>query len=405
MEFLEFLISRFHYPEKKAFYLNKWAESYINHIGKIQKELSSKNAMDDFLRHLSKTKETWQIEQAETAIQLFVQYSNEKNKKIPIKINEWELASEEFKRISKIKHLSSSTVKSYRGWIKQFIEFCNQIQPDKLTPNYVKDYLSYLALNKKVSSSTQNQAFSALLFLYRNILNIPLEGLEDTLRAKKSQYLPVVLSKAEIKTIFSHLHDEHLLMSSLIYGGGLRLNECITLRIKDIDFKRGVININASKGDKSRATILPESVVPNLKKHIETIEKYYKKDRNDNISGVALPKALSRKYPNASTEWRWFWLFPAKSLSIDKEENCIRRYHVSPSTLQKVFKQALDKSGITKAASVHTLRHSFATHLLENSYDIRTIQELLGHANLDTTMIYTHVASKNKLGVKSPIDQ
>lgn len=404
MNFLEFLKIRFHYPGKEAFYLNKWAENYVKFIAGKTND-NEENKTENYLNYLSKTKEAWQIEQAKTAIQLYNRYSNCKNDNSKLLLNDWKLASEEFKRMSKIKHLSASTVKSYRGWIKQFIEFCEQITPDKLTPNYVKDYLTYLAVNKKVSSSTQNQAFSALLFLYRNVLNIPFEGMEDALRAKKSQYLPVVLTKDEIKIILSFLNCEHKLMASLIYGGGLRLNECITLRIKDIDFERGVINVNASKGDKSRATILPESVIPELKNHIDSIEKYYKKDRSENISGVMLPKALSRKYPNASTEWRWFWLFPAKNLSIDKEENCIRRYHVSPSTLQKTFKQALDKSGITKAASVHTLRHSFATHLLESAYDIRTIQELLGHANLDTTMIYTHVASKNKLGVRSPIDQ
>lgn len=402
MKFLEFAKERFHYSNDDAFHLDKWAESYLKYVSGTNNSVSQ-NSMEDYLELLSKTKAAWQIEQAETAVQLYILFSKEKNKK-QYEIYDWTRASDEFKRISKIKHLSVSTIKTYRGWIRNFIIFCNYILPAELNQYHFKDYMSYLAINKKVSSSTQNQAFSALLFLYRNVLNIPLKGLEDNMRAKKSQYLPVVLSKDEIKSIFSFLFGEHKLMASIIYGGGLRLNECITLRIKDIDFERGVININASKGDKSRATILPESITRDLKNHMENIEEYYKKDRAEDIPGVILPKALSRKYPNASKEWRWFWLFPAKQLSVDKEENCIRRYHVSPSTVQKAFKHALDKSGITKAASVHTLRHSFATHLLESSYDIRTIQELLGHSNLDTTMIYTHVASKNKLGVKSPID-
>ncbi len=404
MKFLEFVKKRLHYQPQEALFLNKWAEMFYKYAERNKRDSTSHETIEHYLNSLADKKEPWQINQAETAIQFYIQYTKKIKTNSVEKINDWTQAYEEFSRISRIKHLSSSTIKSYRVWIRNFIIFCNTISPDELSSDNVRDYLVFLAIKQKVSSSTQNQVFSALLFLYRNILNMPLEGIADSHRAKQSHFLPVVLSKEEIKTIFSHLNGENKLMASIIYGGGLRLNECITLRIKDIDFERGVININASKGDKSRATILSESLISDIKKHIENTKKYYLKDCQQNILGVMLPKALSRKYPNASKEWRWFWLFPAKSVSVDKEENCIRRFHVSPSTFQKAFKQALDKSCITKAASVHTLRHSFATHLLESSYDIRTIQELLGHANLDTTMIYTHVASKNKLGVKSPLD-
>lgn len=409
MTFTEFLVDRNRYLSKKAYYLNAWVEGYFEFSNiKNKTEILSPIAKK-YLNFLAESKQDWQIKQAETALQLYSQYEKDKKtkdcvKKPSVNKKNWEQITTDFIRNAKIKHLSTSTIQSYLGWIHKFRQHYQTKEISLLSSNDVKEYLSFLAVKEKVSASTQNQAFSALLFLFRNVLCISLKDIENSLRAKKSHFLPIVLTKDEIIKIFHFLQGEHSLMASLIYGGGLRLHECVTLRIKDVDFERGVININASKGDKSRVTLLPDSLVYNIKEHIKQVEHFYTDDRSQDIPGVKLPSALDRKYPNASKEWIWFWLFPAKRLSVDKEDHCIRRYHVSPSTLQKAFKQALVKSGVQKAASVHSLRHSFATHLLENSYDIRTIQELLGHSNLETTMIYTHVASKNKLGVKSPLD-
>jgi len=271
--------------------------------------------------------------------------------------------------------------------------------------NDLQDFLSHLAVEKNVSASTQNQALNALVFLYRNVLGKNTENELSAVRASTRRRLPIVLTPQEIERIFECLDGVPRLMAMLIYGCGLRLQECLRLRIKDVDLEQNMVIVRSGKGDKDRRTVLPESLKDEITRHSAAVKSVYEKDRKENISGVWLPDALERKYPNAGKEWAWFWLFPAKSLSIDPYTSLVRRHHVHPASLQKTFYDALRKAGIAKQASVHTLRHSFATHLLENGYDIRTIQELLGHTNLQTTMIYTHVASKNILGVKSPLDK
>ncbi|MBI5746322.1 MAG: integron integrase, partial [Nitrospirae bacterium] len=222
--------------------------------------------------------------------------------------------------------------------------------------------------------------------------------------ARQRRRLPVVLSIKEITSIFEYMAGTQQLMAMLIYGCGLRLQECLSLRIKDIDLEQNIVIVRSGKGDKDRRTMLPESLKDNLIHHLSEVRAMYDEDRAKDLNGVYLPNALERKYPNAGKEWAWFWLFPSKSLSVDPRSHTVRRHHMHPASLQKAFKTAAGKAGIAKQASVHTLRHSFATHLLEKGYDIRTIQELLGHSNLQTTMIYTHVATKNILGVRSPLD-
>jgi integron integrase len=256
-----------------------------------------------------------------------------------------------------------------------------------------------------VSASTQNQALNAIVFLYRHVFDKNIEGEINAVRAKQKQRLPVVLTVKEVDKIVSGMSGLNRLMVRFIYGCGLRLQECLQLRIKDVDFEQGVVVIRSGKGDKDRRTVLPEAVREELAEHLTGIKVIYEKDRRGNLNSVQLPGALERKYPNAGKEWGWFWFFPAQTVSIDPRTNIVRRHHVHHDALQRAFKVAVMKAGITKQASVHTLRHSFATHLLENGYDIRTIQELLGHTNLQTTMIYTHVATKNILGVRSPLDK
>ena len=261
-----------------------------------------------------------------------------------------------------------------------------------------------MPLKRHVAKSTQNQAFNALLFFYRHVLDQEVGSINNVVRAKRGQRLPIVLSRDEVDRLLEKLTGTGLLMAKILYGSGLRSNECIRLRIQDLDFERGFINVRGAKGDKDRQTLLPENIIDELNEHLKKIRQLYENDRKANIVGVHLPGALDKKYPNAAKEWIWFWVFPSDRLSTDPRTNLVRRHHVSRDFIQKNIRKGVKKANLTKKVGSHTLRHSFATHLLEDGYDIRTIQQLLGHADIKTTMIYTHVAKKNMLGVKSPLD-
>ena len=304
----------------------------------------------------------------------------------------------------RLKHLALRTEKTYLAWISRFRAFTAATSLAELSEEHLKHYLSYLAVDRKVSAATQRQAFNALLFLYRNVLSREVIGLGTVIPSRKPRRLPVILTKEELQEIFRHLSGMHRLIASVIYGGGLRLHECLSLRVKDVDFARNCLVIRAGKGDKDRETVLPERAAAELKQHLARIRSLYERDRRRSLAGVWVPESLARKYTGAAKEWGWFWVFPSSKLSIEPGANVVRRHHLYPTTVQKAFQQAVRRAGITKRATVHTLRHSFATHLVEKGYDIRTIQELLGHADVSTTMIYTHVAVKNKLGVASPLD-
>lgn len=269
----------------------------------------------------------------------------------------------------------------------------------------VKKFLRHIALHDRFSASTQNQAFNALLFLFRNILQKNLTDLADTVRARQRRRLPVVLSREEVHLLFSFLYEPYFLMAQLLYGSGLRIQECIQLRVKDIDFTTNRLVIRAGKGDKDRTTLLPVKIKETLKIHLQKIKKMHNQDLARGYKGTTLPDALEKKYANANMEWAWQWVFPSKSLAVHPLSGMALRHHIQPSTLQKNLKEALRKSGIAKPASCHTLRHSFATHLLEAGHNIRTIQELLGHKNVNTTMKYTHVVRKNYSDVSSPLDK
>jgi len=273
-----------------------------------------------------------------------------------------------------------------------------------ITRERLQHFITSLAVKDKVAASTQNQAFNALLYFYRNGLEIEPDIVGNTVRAPNKRRLPVVLSVDEVKRLLEHIDERFWLMASLSYGGGLRVSECVRLRVKDIDLDQGALIVRSGKGDKDRRTTLPENLIKKVKEHLDEIKEIYDKDRASSIEGAYLPHALERKYPNAGKEWGWFWVFPAKSLAVDPRSSLVRRHHVSQALIQAAVKKASSRAGIPKHVTVHTLRHSFATHLLEKGYDIRTIQELLGHADVKTTMIYTHVANRNTLGVKSPFD-
>ncbi len=407
-KFEEYLKSVRIVPGNRIPYYVSWVSRFFEYLGKENDASVNANEIDKFTHELGKTYEEWQVNQARDAIRLYLFFRLKKSKTNALWSKEadkqWEETSDMMVKALRLRHRSLSTERTYLGWVKQFHAYLKGLSPYHLEKSNFENFISYLAVERKVSASTQNQAFNAILFFYRHVLDKEVGEVKGAVRAKYNRRLPVVLTKKEINQIFEQLDKNALLMCRLIYGCGLRLKECLTLRVKDIDFGLNCVIVRSGKGDKDRQTVLPESLKNELQEHLEKVRALYESDRSDGLPGVCLPNALNRKYPNAGKEWAWQWVFPAHSISIDPITKVIRRHHVHPSSLQKNFKQAVMSAEITKRATIHTLRHSFATHLLEEGYDIRTIQELLGHANLQTTMIYTHIARKNKIGVKSPLD-
>jgi len=302
------------------------------------------------------------------------------------------------------KHYSLKTEKAYVHWIRRFILHHHKRHPAEMGEKEIGEFLTHLAVKENVAASTQNQALCAIIFLYHHVLNKELGDFPELAWAKKPQRLPVVFTREEAKAVLQQLSGMNWLMAMLLYGAGLRLSECLQLRVKDIDFAYKQITVRDSKGGKDRVTMLPEKVIEPLKKHLEKVKKLHEKDLREGFGMVYLPDALERKYKNANKEWGWQYIFPATQISTDPRSGVKRRHHIYETVLQKAVKEAIRKAQITKHASCHTFRHSFATHLLESGYDIRTIQELLGHKSVETTMIYTHVMNKGGMGVKSPAD-
>ncbi len=305
----------------------------------------------------------------------------------------------------RLKHYSSRTEQAYIDWIKRFILFNDKKHPRELGEKDISDFLSHLAIHKNVAASTQNQALSALAFLYHDVLNIPMGIIKDFQRAKQPKRLPTVLTKDEVRSIISLLDGSHWLMGNLLYGAGLRLMECIRLRVKDIDFNYKQVVVRNGKGNKDRITLLPQIVVEALQNQIEKVKTYHQMDLDNGYGKVFLPYALENKYPKANSEIGWQYVFPSNKLSVDPRSEITRRHHINEKSLQRAVKIASKSSNIHKQVSCHTFRHSFATHLLEDGYDIRTVQELLGHNDVSTTMIYTHVLNKGGRGVISPADR
>jgi len=304
----------------------------------------------------------------------------------------------------RVRHLSYRTEQAYVDWIRRFILFHKKRHPIEMRETEVSQFLTYLAVKKKVAASTQNQALSAILFLYRDVLKKELGWLDDVERAKTPSRLPVVFTKQEAKKILLHLEGTKWLMGNLLYGSGLRLMECVRLRVKDIDFEYNQLVIRDGKGQKDRVTMLPLSLKEPLQRHLAKVKAIHEEDLRAGFGRVHLPFALNRKYPNAEREWGWQYVFPSSKRSKDPRTGIVRRHHIDESALQRSVKVAIRAASITKHGSCHTFRHSFATHLLEEGYDIRTVQELLGHKDVSTTMIYTHVLNKGGKAVRSPLD-
>jgi integron integrase len=304
----------------------------------------------------------------------------------------------------RVKHYSLRTEEAYLGWIKRFIIYHGKRHPSEMGGVEVEQFLTHLAVHGHVAPSTQNQALSALLFLYREVLRLQLPWMENVVRAKRPSRLPVVLSVAEVTRLLARLDGREWLMASLLYGTGIRLMECIRLRVKDVDFERNEIVVRDGKGSKDRRTVLPAKLCEPLRTQLEKVKEFHREDMNALWDGVFLPDALSRKYPGASKTLAWQYVFPAVRRAQDPRDEKIRRHHVDEKVLQRAVSKAAQTAGIDKPVGCHTLRHCFATHLIEAGYDIRTIQELLGHKDVATTQIYTHVLNKGGRGVRSPLD-
>lgn len=305
----------------------------------------------------------------------------------------------------RLRHYSIRTEEAYVDWVRRFVMFHGRRHPAELGPGNVEQFLTHLAVERDVASSTQNQAKSALLFLYREVLGVELPWLDEVGSAKAPKRLPVVLTREEVEQVLARLSGTTGLITRLIYGTGMRILECLRLRVKDVDAARREILVREGKGFKDRVTMLPDALRQPLQEHRERIRWLHERDLATGYGEVYLPSALARKYPNAAREWAWQYMFPSARLSRDPRSGEIRRHHADPKAVQRAMQQALRDAGIAKHATPHTLRHSFATHLLEAGYDIRTIQELLGHADVSTTMIYTHVLNRGGRGVASPLDR
>lgn len=412
-EFQKYLISRGFVPEKKAAFYAYWVSGFLA-FSNTNEDLSQNLRIERFLNHLKRQKNIadWQYKQAENAVRLYISYGGTSNLTVNsssgrnIYTNP-KLVIQKARQAMRLKHYSYKTESTYLGWIRRFYAYIRKkdVSRHPLKSNDVRDYLSYLAIKRRVSSSTQNQAFNALLFLFREVLMVELGDLSKTVRAKRGPKLPVVLTVEEVKALFKQMSGKNLLAMQLLYGAGLRLMELARLRVKDIDFGSDLIFVRAGKGDKDRSTILPGCIKEQLQLHIEEIRTLHQKDLAAGYGEVYLPDGLERKYPNAGKEWKWQYVFPSAKLSADPRSGKIRRHHIGERSVQNAVRMATKKAEIIKQATVHTLRHSFATHLLMNGVNIREVQELLGHKNIETTMVYMHVLRDMSNIPKSPLDE
>ena len=433
-------------PDKEAFWMGFHMERFVNHTRKRGELLELPLAAETYITFFKQTKPSdWQLGQLKQALQFFargterwrwvrpaenelpggpmagphgwilryrVKTSGVNDRLVsaagevspagpPVEMEAW---LDGVKRAIRLNHYSIRTEQSYLEMIRRFLLFTGPVSAEELGEVHVKRFLEHLAIGRRVAASTQNQAFSAVLFFFKRVLARDLGDLGDTARAKRGRRMPEVLGRDEVRRFLAVTEGTTGLMLRLLYGAGLRLMECIRLRVKEVDFERGALIVRGGKGNKDRSVMLPETLRAPLKQHFERLKVLWEQDRKAEIAGVWLPGALDVKYPNAGKEWGWQWVFPTKGISVDPWSGLSRRHHVSDNALHKAVKVAAERAGIAKPVSAHTLRHSFATHLLENGTDIRTVQDLLGHASVETTQIYTHVMNTPGLGVRSPLD-
>jgi integron integrase len=309
------------------------------------------------------------------------------------------------RRVMRTKHFSRLTEEAYIRWIVRYVRFHGLKHPRTLGEREMRDFLSHLAADRNVAASTQSQALAALLFLYVEVLRDPVPWIEDVIRARRPQRLPVVMTREEVRAVLSKMKGSPHLVALLLYGSGLRLMEALRLRVKDIDFGMNQITVRGGKGDRDRVTMLPSAARASLERHLVRVKALHARDLAAGAGRTMLPHALARKYPNAGSELAWQWVFPAQRIAVDPQTRARYRHHLHETVVQREMREAVRAAGLTKRATCHTFRHSFATHLLEDGHDIRTVQELLGHRSVATTMIYTHVLNRGGLGVRSPVDR
>ena len=392
-------------------YLVRWVKDFLlfakEHIG-----YTFEQTLDLFLAEVGGRVGTkpWQLQQASDAIRIYrYQFRGAKDDgeggSPAGGLNDEAAILVRLREVIRLRHYAKSTEKTYLHWNRRFLTYRRETGAEgEPSATDAKAFLTHLAMVEKVSSSTQNQAFSALLLLFREVLRVDLEEMAQTVRAKRGPKLPTVLSVAEVKRLLAAVEPRYQLMVRLLYGSGLRLGELVRLRVKDLDFDAGLLVVRSGKGDKDRATLLPASLHDELRAHLEKVRQWHEADLANGYGEAPLPNALARKYPKAGREWGWQYVFPADKVAVDPADGKARRYHVFDQNLQKAVRQAVRQAEIAKHATPHTLRHSFATHLLMNGTDIREIQELLGHQSVETTMIYTHVVREFKTKARSPLD-
>lgn len=392
-------------PQKLHSDYLKWLTFYLDYCSVYKLEENNRENLSKFLNKLQQKNQTdVQQKQAQKAITLYYETPDNRTERKPLEIQSWKTVFSVLEAEIKLRHYSGRTLEAYSYWIKQFSRFMSPKNPGQIISSDVKGFLEHLAVKVNVAASTQNQAFNSLLFLFRHVLKRGLGELKDTIRPKRKRYIPIVLSQKETRKIFKHLEYPYDLLIKLLYGCGLRLNEVIGLRVHNFNFDEGIITVRG-KGDKSRTVPLPESILPDLEAQLERVKDLHESDLEKKYNGVFLPNALEKKYKNAAKDFVWQWFFPAKQLTLVPETKEYKRYHQHDSNIHKVIKAAVAKTNITKRVSPHTFRHSFASHLLQAGYDIRTIQQLMGHSDVRTTMIYTHtIKSLAAREVKSPLD-
>ncbi|HBA53355.1 MAG TPA: integron integrase [Syntrophorhabdus aromaticivorans] len=422
-------------PDRSAYYVG-WVKDFVRFLpGKGLRDRSMED-IEGFLASMRKRRgiSEWQVKQAERALTILYEVflpgyaprteemeENEREqatKNVPSRkgvLRDQSVPGEVERQYAALldtlrteiraRHYSIRTETAYVDWVRRFVAFHCYADPTGLDATAtVKEYLDFLAVEREVAASTQNQALNALVFFYTHALRKPFGEMETFVRAKRPRRLPEVMTRDEVQALFGQMEGVMVLMAGLMYGGGLRLMECVRLRVMDIDFARCRIMVRDGKGQKDRVTMLSERFAGPLRDHLARVKVVYEEDRGKGVPGVYMWPAMARKYPRAASEWKWQYVFPAKSLSVDPRSGLVRRHHINESLVQKAVKEAAARAGLTRRISCHTLRHSFATHLLEARYDIRTVQELLGHADVSTTMIYTHVLNRPGLSVISPAD-
>ena len=414
--FAEYLLVKQLAPERNAKFYVQWVRRFLQR-SPVDGALGLQDRLQVYIDDLRKQgTEDWQVSQAERAIRLFFHnFQKETEWSRPFSpsvfqpnegIVSKDAALQKLRECLRLRHYSYRTEQTYVDWLSRYFDYLFQTgSPCEVTQQTVRDFLAHLAVVRHVGASTQNQAFSALLFFSGEVLGLELGDLREGVRAKQGKRLPLVLSIQETRDLLASMTGTARLMAELIYGGGLRVMECCRLRVKDIDFDGGLVFVRAGKGDKDRSTLLPERLKPQLRDHLMSIKELHVQDRAAAVGPVWLPDALATKYPNAGLEWAWQWVFPSAQLSTDPRAGAIRRHHISDVPIQNAVRAAVQKANIAKPASVHTLRHAFATHLLLKGVDIRQIQDYLGHVNVETTMIYTHVVKDLRTAPKSPLDE